>query len=153
MLGNWTIETDLLGYWEMDTLGYSSSFKLTRQHKRPFRKLQRALRRLGVVVNKVEIEDYVPPAQFIEPVAVSTEGQAALRPDLVHLPSPFVGGEHKLLLDVSFPPEYVATVRELSHVTSVTSQQERHRTNYVRSTVYPKSPLLEFLYDVTRPGV
>lgn len=150
-LGEWTVETDLLGYWEMDMVGHPSIFKVARQHKKAFRNLQRALRHLGVVVNKVEIEDYFPPPQLIDPVPVSTEGQATLRVDpLQFLPPPFVGGDHILLLDVSFPPKYVAAVRELSHVTSVTSQEERCRTSYVRSTVYPKSPVLEFFHDVMR---
>lgn len=146
MLGKWTIETDLLGYWEWDRFGHRS-FKVARQHKKALHNLQRALRHLGVVVNKVEIEYYSPPPQLTDPVPVSTEGQAIPKADLLHLPPPFVGGDYILLLNVFFPPKYMAAVKELPHVTSITPQEERYRANYARIAVYPRSPFWEFVHD------
>ena len=147
MLDKWKIETNLLGYWEIDQLIYS--FKVAQKHRKAFRNLQRALRHLGVVVHKVEVEVYCPPPKLIDPVPISTEGQAMLRGNS-SLPPPFAGGEHLLLLDASFPPKYVDAVRELPHVTCVAPQEERHRTDYVRWTVHPRSAILEFFNDVGR---
>ena len=144
-MSKWTIETDLVGYWEIG-LG-RHPFKIARKHRRAYRELQKALRNLGVVVHKTEVESYCPKPALTDPVPVSADGQAILERSLPVTLPPF-GGEHLLLLDASFTPGHVAAVKRLPHVTNVAPQGERYRTDHVRWTVHPRTGFLGFADDV-----
>jgi len=145
LLNKWTLETDLVGYWEMGLPPHP--FKITRKHRKAYRKLNQALQQLGVVVHKVEVETHWPKPRLTDPVPVSADGQAVLDGSLSVAVPPF-GGEHFLLLNASFPPRHVSAVGNLPHVTDVVQQGERTRADYVRWTVQPRTGFLGFADDV-----